>query len=125
MTVKLNAQEELTLWQIMAPVKRFIYIGMALSALSGVAWLAALLFIRPITTELLSAAPNTARLWTWCGAILATIIVALVLRILSFKWSHLGAFQLEEVLRTQLTSHLAKVPLGYVVSTGSAARSMR
>ena len=121
MTVKSTPQKELTLWQIMVPVKPFIYAGMALSALSGVAWLAALLFIRPIATELLATAPNTTRLWTWCGAILAAIMIALVLRILSFKWSHLGAFKLEELLRTQLTDHLAKVPLGYVVSTGSGA----
>lgn len=121
MTVQSNPQKELTLWQIMAPVKSFIYAGMVLSALSGVAWLAALLFIRPITTELLAATPNVTQLWTWCGAILAAIMIALVLRVLSFKWSHVGAFKLEEILRTQLTDHLAKVPLGYVVSTGSGA----
>lgn len=119
MTTKSDTEKGLSLWQIITPVKRPIYMGMALSALSGVTWLAALVLIRPIVQELMAEAPNVTRLWQGCLWILVAILVALVLRILSFRWSHLGAFELEEILRTQLTSHLAKVPLGYVINTGS------
>ncbi|MEM7533209.1 MAG: ABC transporter ATP-binding protein [Chloroflexota bacterium] len=118
---KETTKQELSLWQIIEPVKRAIYTGMALSAISGVAWVAALVLLRPLTSELMTAAPDTARLWQLGLFILGAIVIAIVLRIYSFKVSHLGAYELEEILRTQLTTHLAKVPLGYVMNTGSGA----
>jgi len=111
--------KDLTLWEVIAPVKRPIYIGMSLSAISGLAWMIGLVLLKPVIQELLTDSPNVTWLWQLWGMILVTLVIGLVLRILSFKWSHLGAFELEEMLRTQLTTHLAKVPLGYVVSTGS------
>lgn len=39
----------------------------------------------------------------------------------AFFVSHLGAFRLEQILRLRLSEHLAKVPLGYVVSIGTGA----
>ncbi|MEM7134039.1 MAG: ABC transporter ATP-binding protein [Chloroflexota bacterium] len=111
--------KELSLWEIITPVKRPIYIGMTLSAISGVAWVSAVILLRPIMTELLLPEPNVARLWQLGGLILLSIVVAIILRVYSFTWSHWGAFELEEILRTQLTIHLAKVPLGYVVTAGS------
>ncbi|MEM7331126.1 MAG: ABC transporter ATP-binding protein [Chloroflexota bacterium] len=114
-------QKELSLWKIIEPVQKQIYIGMALSAISGLAWIGALLMIRPITRELLADTTNTAFLWQNLGIAVALIAVGIVLRVYSFNWSHQGAFVLEEILRTQLTTHLAKVPLGYVVTTGSGA----
>ncbi|MEL6407101.1 MAG: ABC transporter ATP-binding protein [Chloroflexota bacterium] len=119
MAVKSTQSEELSLWGIIKPVQRQIYIGMVLSALSGVAWILALVLLHPIASELLSDTPNVNRLWGLGGAVLLALVIGFVLRILSFRWSHLGAFELEEVLRTNLTTHLAKVPLGYVVTTGS------
>ncbi|MEO1288269.1 MAG: ABC transporter ATP-binding protein [Chloroflexota bacterium] len=119
MTANLSRSNELSLWGIIKPVKEKIYIGMILSALSGVAWIIALVLLHPITTELLSESPNVNRLWLLGGAVLFTLVIGFILRILSFRWSHIGAFELEEILRTNLASHLAKVPLGYVVTTGS------
>ncbi|MEM9953621.1 MAG: ABC transporter ATP-binding protein [Chloroflexota bacterium] len=119
MTANSSRSDELSLWGIIKPVKEKIYIGMILSALSGVAWIVALVLLHPITTELLSESPNVNRLWSLGGAVLLTLIIGFILRILSFRWSHIGAFELEEILRTNLASHLAKVPLGYVVTTGS------
>ncbi|MEM7125968.1 MAG: ABC transporter ATP-binding protein [Chloroflexota bacterium] len=114
-----QSKKELTLWQIISPVKRQIYIGMAMSTISGVAWIVAIVLLRPVVRELMAETPKVATLWQLCGAILVCIALAIVLRIQSFNWSHQGAFELEEVLRTQLTTHLAKVPLGYVVTAGS------
>ncbi len=111
--------KELSLWEIIAPVKKSIYIGMAMSAISGIAWMIALVLIRPIAQTLLADTPDVTWLWQLWGITLGVLIIGFVLRVLSFKWSHLGAFELEEILRTQLTAHLAKVPLGYVINSGS------
>ncbi|MEM7331399.1 MAG: ABC transporter ATP-binding protein [Chloroflexota bacterium] len=119
MTAGQAEEKELTLWQIIAPVKRQIYLGMAMSATSGIAWVIALILLRPIVSEMMTAEPDVTTLLRLGGFILLAIVIAIFLRIYSFNWSHRGAFELEEKLRTQLTTHLAKVPLGYVVSTGS------
>ncbi|MEM7801077.1 MAG: ABC transporter ATP-binding protein [Chloroflexota bacterium] len=114
-------KDELTLWDIIAPVKQQIYIGMGLAAVGSLTWLLALLLIRPIVRELLAEAPNIVLLWPSFGAAAALIAAGILFRVYAFNWSHQGAFLLEEILRTQLTAHLAKVPLGYVVTTGSGS----
>ncbi|MEM7030577.1 MAG: ABC transporter ATP-binding protein [Chloroflexota bacterium] len=112
-------EKDLSLWQILSPVKNKIYAAMIISAVSGVAWMIALTLILPIARELMSDVPNATWLWQLWVIALVAIVIAFVLRVLSFHWSHLGAFELEEILRTQLTTHLAKVPLGYVITAGS------
>ena len=116
-----DKEKELSLWQIISPVKKQIYLGMAMSAASGIAWILAIILLRPIAGQMLAPAPDPASLWRLCGFILLFIAIAIVLRIYSFVWSHRGAFELEEDLRIRLTTHLSKVPLGYVVSTGSGS----
>ena len=61
-------EKELSLWQIIEPVKREVYIGMVMSAVSGLTWMGALLLIRPIAGELLADVPNTTVLWQSLGA---------------------------------------------------------
>lgn len=121
-----NAKEEdpLTLWQILAPVQQEVYTGMALSAASGVVWIYSVVLLQPIARVMLeeaSTASDSTKEQVYYSAtqILVCILAAIVMRFLSFNFSHRGAFRLEENLRTQLTTHLAKVPLGYVVTTGS------
>ncbi|MDR2549235.1 MAG: ABC transporter ATP-binding protein/permease [Desulfobulbus sp.] len=46
-------------------------------------------------------------------------VFAFACRNAAFRISHLGAFRLEQILRTRLSAHLAEVPLGFVVSSGS------
>ncbi|MEM7798729.1 MAG: ABC transporter ATP-binding protein [Chloroflexota bacterium] len=121
MDIDVEPDKELSLWEIITPVRRQVYLGMALSALSGIAWITAIILLRPVVREMLEIEPRLSTLLWLAAAILAAIGVAIVLRIYSFAWSHRGAFTLEEILRTQLTTHLAKVPLGYVVSTGSGS----
>ncbi|MEO0597767.1 MAG: ABC transporter ATP-binding protein, partial [Chloroflexota bacterium] len=125
MTVDASHQKqtgkELSLWEIIQPVRRQIYLGMALSGISGIAWIIAILLLRPVAEEMLTEAPDINTLLTLGGLILLAIVMAIILRIYSFLWSHKGAFILEEILRTQLTDHLSKVPLAYVVSTGSGS----
>ncbi|MEM7331393.1 MAG: ABC transporter ATP-binding protein [Chloroflexota bacterium] len=118
---RLDSHKDLSLWEIIAPVKRQIYGAMAVSAISSLAWVVSLVLILPIGREVLSDAPDMGRLWQLWGLMLIAVVIAFVLRTLSFNFAHLGAFRLEKILRTQLTTHLAKVPLGYVISTGSGA----
>ncbi len=118
---KETEQKELGLWGIIAPVKWQIYGAMAMAAIGSIAWIASLVLILPIGREILGVSPDMGRLWQLWGLMLVAVVVALVLRTLSFRTAHLGAFRLEQILRTQLTTHLAKVPLGYVITTGSGA----
>ncbi len=121
MIKKTTKGKELSLWGIIKPVNRQIYAAMTISAISGLAWLLALVMIRPVAVELMAENPDTSQLWQYFAIIFVLIAIGIVLRVLSFNWSHKGAFELEEILRTQLTTHLAKVPLGFVVTTGSGA----
>ncbi|MCT4564546.1 MAG: ABC transporter ATP-binding protein/permease [Maledivibacter sp.] len=49
------------------------------------------------------------------------IIITFTIRYYSFIVSHLGAFKLETILRKDLTSRLADVPLGYVITIGTGS----
>ncbi|MEM7326549.1 MAG: ABC transporter ATP-binding protein [Actinomycetota bacterium] len=115
------ADEEPGLWTIISPVNREIRGAMALSLLSLVAWLVAIVFFLPVGRELTSDAPDNTRLWTLILVLLGFVVASFLLRVFSFRLSHLGAFRLEQILRTELTDHLARVPLGYVVTAGSGA----
>ncbi|MEO1643899.1 MAG: hypothetical protein AAFR67_01840, partial [Chloroflexota bacterium] len=90
-----QANKELSLWDIIQPVRGSIYIGMALSAISGIAWIVALVLLRPVADEVLSATLDTVRLLQLCVGILVAMVIGFVLRVLSFRWSHLGAYELE------------------------------
>ncbi len=115
------AQQEPGLWTVIAPVNREIYSGMAISVLSLVAWLGSIMLFLPIAREITSSDPDSGRIWTLLAISVGLVIVSFVCRVASFHISHLGAFRLEQILRTDLTTRLAKVPLGYVVAAGSGA----
>lgn len=105
----------------MAPVKGRIMGAIALSALSAIASIGSLLAVPPIAAELLSESLEPVVIWRWLGVSGILVAIAFTTRMLSFQVSHLAAYKLEVILRTALTGHLAKVPLGYVITTGSGA----
>ncbi len=109
------------LWTIISPVNREIYTGMTVSLLSLVAWLGSIMLLLPIVRELTSADPDSGRVWTLLAVGVGLVVISFLCRVLSFRISHLGAFRLEQILRTELTDRLARVPLGYVVNAGSGA----
>ncbi|MDV3349182.1 ABC transporter ATP-binding protein [Leptothoe sp. LEGE 181152] len=109
------------IWSTMAPVKGRIVVAIALSALSSCSSLASLLTIPFITAELLSVAPVPEVIWRWVAVAVVLVLIAFTSRSFAFRVSHIGAFNLEVILRTALAEHLAKVPLGYVIATGSGA----
>jgi len=108
------------IWDVMAPVKNRIAGVIALSAFSAITSLGSLLAVPPIAAELLSEFhPST--IWRWLAVAVGMVAIAFTTRILAFHVSHMAAFKLEVILRTALTEHLAQVPLGYVIATGSGA----
>ncbi|MEM9038674.1 MAG: ABC transporter ATP-binding protein [Actinomycetota bacterium] len=109
------------LWTIISPVNREIYTGMAVSMLSLIAWLGSIMLFLPIAREITADDPDSGRIWTLLGISVGFVVFSFVCRVMSFRISHLGAFRLEQILRTELTDRLARVPLGYVVNSGSGA----
>lgn len=109
------------LWDIIKPVKGQIYIAMFLSVLNVIASLASLLVIPFIARELFADVINSLYIWQLIGLSGISVIIALVCRVWAFRISHMAAFELEEILRTQISEHLARLPLGYVITLGSGA----
>ncbi|ADU66638.1 ABC transporter related protein [Desulfurispirillum indicum S5] len=106
------------IWGVMAPVMGGIRGAMALAALGSMATIGAVVVLALVVHELLQSDPQPAR---WMVLALLLTAVALILRGASFTLSHLVAFRLETMLRTELAEHLARVPLGFLLSSGSGA----
>ncbi|MEM7799131.1 MAG: ABC transporter ATP-binding protein [Chloroflexota bacterium] len=119
--IDIDPEKELGLWDIIRPVRRQIYTGIAMSVINGMTWTLAIVLLLPIAQEMLRPDPNVTRLLQLGGWAVLCVIVAIITRTYAFIWSHRGAFLLEEILRTQLTAHLAKLPLGFIVSNGSGS----
>lgn len=111
---------EVSLWQIIRPVQGGINSAIALSAISAIAGLAALLPIPNLIEQLLLTAPLS-KIWQLIAISIACTGLSFVCRTLAFYISHQSAFKLEQILRTQLTDHLAQLPLGYIITMGSGA----
>jgi len=114
------------LWAILAPVNFEIYTAMFLSAISAISLIASLTLLSFTLSNILLGTPL--QIWDIEFDIFITIIVLAIITTISFLSrssafvvSHLGAFRLEQILRTNLSLHLSKVPLGYIISTGSGA----
>ena len=113
------------LWAIMVPVSRYIKAAIGLSAIGGISALLGYVLLAYVFSI---AAGGSIMLFgltlpfNQAFLILALVVVlSFVIKYYSTIISHLGAFKLEEILRTQITAHLAKVPLGYVIFTGTGA----
>ena len=109
------------LWHIIKPVKGQIYFAMFLSVLNVIASLASLIVIPFIARELFADAINSQYIWQLIGISGIAVIVAFISRVWAFRISHMAAFELEEILRTEISEHLARLPLGYVITLGSGA----
>lgn len=106
------------IWGVMAPVMGGIRGAMALASLGSMATIGAVVVLALVVHELLQSDPQPAR---WMVLALLLTVVALILRGASFTLSHLVAFRLETMLRTELAEHLGRVPLGFLLSSGSGA----
>jgi len=114
------------LWAIIHPVWGTIWLAMAMGGLGMTCAIVAVAALAGVLECLRSGPMTLSGLGTWdvwaFGGLAAGLIAAgLVLRVFAFTVSHLGAFRLEQQLRTDLAAHLARVPLGYVITTGTGA----
>jgi ATP-binding cassette subfamily B protein len=119
-------QHKTGLWAILAPVNFEISIAMFLSALGAMSLIASLTLLSFTLSHILEGTPIKIfdiefDLFSTIIALAIITVIAFTTRLSSFIVSHLGAFRLEQILRTNLSLHLAKVPLGYIISTGSGA----
>ena len=113
------------LWEIMVPVKAYIITAMGLSIIG----VGCTIIGYVLLAYLLSAAAgarigifNVSVCFNQAFIILAAIVIfSFLIKYYAFIISHLGAFKLEEVLRTKVTEHWAKIPLGYILPTGAGA----
>ena len=110
-------QDASSIWSIMQPVQGQIRFAMLLAALAAAAALGALCALA-FTVHALLLTPDH---WPWQSLVLATVLTVLAyfLRLTAFNQSHYAAFRLETRLRTDLSEHLARVPLGYIQQTGA------
>ena len=115
----MSVSKELTIWEIIQPVRGTINRAIAFAVINVIAGLIAIALI-PQIAQLLNAGQMT-QVWQWIGVAICLILVSLFCKVWAFRVSHLGAFRLEEILRNRLADHLAKLPLGYVITTGSGA----
>ncbi len=106
------------LWAILAPVKSIIALAMVVNAVSVVFRIGSLVLLAYSLVALLEeknlvvfglslTLTNTLLLFA------CLVLLAFLSKNLSFIFSHLGAFRLEQILRTELSTHLARVPLGW------------
>ena len=113
------------LWVIMAPVSRYIKASIGLSAFGGISALFGYVFLAYVLSIAAGGSITLFGLalhFNQAFLILALVVIlSFVIKYYSTVVSHLGAFKLEEILRTNITTHLAKVPLGYITSTGTGA----
>ncbi len=103
-------------WALMAPVKKNIFLAILTAALSAVAGIGAVASLALVVSELMQSSP---RPWGWVLLAGGLTTISFFLRIQAFTISHLAAFRLETILRTKMTEHLARIPLGYLLLNGA------
>lgn len=114
------------LWAIMAPIKGRIWLGMSAGALSSLCSLLAVAFLALVVRGLIEQTPLVIAHYILdvrklVMAALALVAASILLRSIAFAVSHMAAYSLELQLRTRLTEHLARLPLGDVIVHGSGA----
>lgn len=108
------------LWAITSSVKGYITAAIGLAIIGSIS--SVMIFILLAITGGSLGVFNMSFSFKQSFLILVfVVILSFLINYYSFVISHLGAFKLEEILRTRITIRLAKIPLGYVISTGTGA----
>ncbi|MEM8797202.1 MAG: ABC transporter ATP-binding protein [Pseudomonadota bacterium] len=113
-------------WTLMRPVMGRIWIGMILAASGTTASLLAVAALSLVVHVLITSEPIVflGREWGIQALVTAALILTaftILFRLIAFLVSHFAAYLLEEILRTRLSDHLAKLPLGSALESGSGA----
>lgn len=119
-----NKESKKGLWSILLAIKYKIVLAMFLSTIATISLITSLTLLSFILSNILEKTPITVfgidmNFTNTIFVISGTIMISFITRLSSFVISHLGSFKLEQILRTEISLHLSKVPLGYVISNGS------
>ena len=106
-------------WRIIDPVRPQIRRAMAIATASAVLSTAALLIMAQILKDLLAGRAD----WWLAALLLFLTLAAFAVRAYAFRVSHLAAFRLETLLRSQLAERLAQVSLGFLHARRQRRRS--
>ncbi|MEJ2498350.1 MAG: ABC transporter ATP-binding protein [Sulfurovaceae bacterium] len=113
------------LWSIMAPVNSYIRWAMVVSALGGVLSVVGFVFLAYVIGLIMGGSINLFGFELgFQGALILLALITILsflTKFYSFVISHLGAFKLEQILRTDITTHLAQIPLGHIITLGTGA----
>lgn len=113
------------LWSIMAPVNSYIRWAMVISAFSGILSVVGFVFLAYVIGLIMGGSINLFGFELgFQGALILLALITILsflTRFYSFVISHLGAFKLEQILRTDITTHLAQIPLGHIITLGTGA----
>ena len=111
------------LWAIMSPVNLYIRSAITLAALSGITSIVGYVFlaylIDAIQSDKMEFLGLHLSLKEGLFLLAGITIFSFIAKFYSFVISHLGAFKLEQILRTQLTTHMAQIPLGHIITLGT------
>ncbi|NCU21761.1 ABC transporter ATP-binding protein, partial [Candidatus Falkowbacteria bacterium] len=104
------------IWALMRPIRPRIHLAMGLAALGATAGLGAVATLAVVLGKLLAPHPTP---WVWAVLAIVLTVASFCLIMQAFTISHLAAFRLEVILRTDLADRLARAPLGYLLQAGS------
>lgn len=104
---------------LLRPIRGRLLGALGTSALAAVAGVGGVVLIAYALQEVLATDPDGARVATLLGAALGGLVLCMALRVIAFRVSHLASFDLEVTLRTRLTAHIGRLPLGRVQALGS------
>lgn len=112
------------LLELAATKKTFIVLSVILSALASVASFIPHIVIYYVVMEVMKAYPNfsaldTSKVISLGWAAFGGIVLNILLYFAALMFSHLAAFGTLYELKVNFASHLARVPLGFHVLTGS------
>jgi ATP-binding cassette, subfamily B, bacterial IrtA/YbtP len=105
-------------WDLTTPVRGQMYAAIGLSILNSLTNLVSLICIPLLARDVID---RPERAWQWIVIAAIAVAISLIARVWAFRVSHLAAYRLEAILRTYLTTHLARVPLGYSQNLGAGA----
>lgn len=120
-----QTKQKTGLWVIMSPINNYIRWAMITSALSGILSVVGFVFLAYVIGLIMGGTINLFGFelgFQEALILLASItILSFLTKFYSFVISHLGAFKLEQTLRTEITTHLAQIPLGHIITLGTGA----
>ena len=122
--MKKQTEKKHGLWAIMKPVMFEIRMAILLASLGAISLIVTLILLSLTLTSIMQETPMEIlgikfNLFNTIILLAIMTVIAFLSRFYAFVVSHLGAFRLEQILRTKLSQHLADVPLGYIISSGS------